>query len=159
MGADTMVDDDAEASPMIYGEGQSAWLAVVTVVAFAALEISNFPFFKSYDPQLESSIEAASHIGLLVFLSLLGLIFEQTRLEAAGRTKEANTRLAAANEELTDLNRQKNEFLNIAAHDLKNPLTIICGYADILHELESPTLEQIRDQSGEPHARYHQQHS
>lgn len=131
--------------------GALIWSAVsfAAVVSFSAMDMANVEFLKTFDSARESSIEAASHIGLLIFLSLLGLLFEQTRMEAFGRLQEANGRLAEANEELTDLNRQKNEFLNIAAHDLKNPLTIICGYADLLGELESPTLKQIRDQSSE----------
>jgi uncharacterized cupredoxin-like copper-binding protein len=31
---------EGESSPMVYGEGQSAWLAVVTVVAFGALALA-----------------------------------------------------------------------------------------------------------------------
>jgi signal transduction histidine kinase len=39
------------------------------------------------------------------------------------RLREANIRLEAANERLSALNHEKDEFLGIAAHDLKNPLT------------------------------------
>jgi signal transduction histidine kinase len=58
-------------------------------------------------------------------------------------------KLEEANEELIDLNHRKNEFLNIAAHDLKNPLSIICGYADLLREVDEPTAEEIHIQAGE----------
>lgn len=41
------------------------------------------------------------------------------------------------NEELKKLNDAKNEFLGIAAHDLRNPLTAIIGYVDMmLYEIE-----------------------
>jgi signal transduction histidine kinase len=131
--------------------GALIWSAIsfATVVGFAALDMAGVEFFRTYESRWEPSIEAVSHIGLLVFLSLLGLLFEQTRIEAFGRIREANAKLSEANKELSDLNKQKNEFLNIAAHDLKNPLTIICGYADLLRELESPTLKQIQEQSAE----------
>jgi signal transduction histidine kinase len=36
------------------------------------------------------------------------------------------------NKELQDLNNQKNELLGIAAHDIRNPITVIKGYADLL---------------------------
>ena len=36
-----------------------------------------------------------------------------------------NAELDARNETLSELNREKNEFLSIAAHDLKNPLAVI----------------------------------
>lgn len=43
MVGDTTAEDDttgSEPSPMVYGEGQAAWLAVVTVVAFGALALA-----------------------------------------------------------------------------------------------------------------------
>ena len=36
------------------------------------------------------------------------------------------------NKELEELNDQKNELLGIAAHDIRNPLALIQGYADLL---------------------------
>ena len=41
--------------------------------------------------------------------------------------------LSSANERLTQLNVEKNEFLGIAAHDLKNPLATVKGLAQFLH--------------------------
>jgi len=38
---------------------------------------------------------------------------------------EAHRQLEQKNIELEKLNREKNHFLSIAAHDLRNPLTII----------------------------------
>jgi signal transduction histidine kinase len=44
-------------------------------------------------------------------------------------------------EELKYLNEKKNEFLGIAAHDLRNPLTAIMGYVDmILFDIKSGRL-------------------
>lgn len=40
--------------------------------------------------------------------------------------------LQKTNEELKKLNQQKNQFLGMAAHDLRNPLTVISGYSDML---------------------------
>lgn len=40
--------------------------------------------------------------------------------------------LQKINEELKKLNQQKNQFLGMAAHDLRNPLKVISGYSDIL---------------------------
>jgi two-component system, sensor histidine kinase LadS len=37
-----------------------------------------------------------------------------------------------SNEELAHLNNDKTEFLGIAAHDLRNPLSIVIGFADML---------------------------
>lgn len=46
--------------------------------------------------------------------------------------------LAVSNEQLIALNNEKNEFLGVAAHDLRNPLSGILGMAEML--IESPEL-------------------
>lgn len=48
--------------------------------------------------------------------------------------------LAKKNAELERLDRQKNDFLGIAAHDLRSPLSIILGYSDFLLDEAGPTL-------------------
>jgi len=46
--------------------------------------------------------------------------------------------LKHARERLREMNEEKNEFMGIAAHDLRNPLGAITGYAEILiEEMES----------------------
>ncbi|MCB1231907.1 MAG: HAMP domain-containing histidine kinase [Verrucomicrobiae bacterium] len=116
---------------------------------FVVLELSRINFPTTYPPEVATSIIASGNIGLILFLALLALLFEKSRIEAFERMEEANAKLAEANQELIGLNRQKHEFLNIAAHDLKNPITIICGYADLLRELESPTLKEIHGRAAE----------
>lgn len=54
--------------------------------------------------------------------------------------KEKNLLLASNNKELTRLNKLKNEFLGIAAHDMRNPISIIMGYSDLL---SGPVLGEI----------------
>jgi signal transduction histidine kinase len=44
----------------------------------------------------------------------------------------AQRQLAKQNAELARLNEQKNELFGMAAHDLRNPLGIIAGYAEVL---------------------------
>jgi signal transduction histidine kinase len=46
----------------------------------------------------------------------------------------ARKRLEKANKELYELNEKKSEFLGVACHDLKNPLSGIVWHADILRE-------------------------
>jgi len=58
--------------------------------------------------------------------------------------------LAKKNRQLTNLNQQKNAFLGMAAHDLRNPLAGILGMSDILHDdLDRPehreTMGEIRE--------------
>ncbi len=49
-------------------------------------------------------------------------------------TKKTNLNLERANEELRDVNKLKSDLLSIAAHDLKNPLSAIIGFAEIMLE-------------------------
>jgi signal transduction histidine kinase len=57
---------------------------------------------------------------------------------------DANTQLQAQNEQLEKLNAEKNEFLGIAAHDLKNPLSNVLGMTDILLSYDNELAEEDR---------------
>ncbi len=57
--------------------------------------------------------------------------------------------LKHARERLREMNDEKNEFMGIAAHDLRNPLGAITGYAEILIE----EMESLRPSVPEPGAR------
>lgn len=60
--------------------------------------------------------------------------------------EEAHQNLKLAHKELKELTDEKDEFLGIAAHDLKNPLGGIRGLAEmLLQHRESITQEQIND--------------
>jgi len=50
--------------------------------------------------------------------------------------------LARKNAELERLNEQKNQFLGMAAHDLRNPLHVISGYSEFLRDEASETLPE-----------------
>lgn len=50
----------------------------------------------------------------------------------AGERRAAETALRQLNEELRKLDSQRNRFLGILAHDLRSPLTVVRGYADLL---------------------------
>lgn len=60
---------------------------------------------------------------------------QQLETQVAERTAEVvaqRDQLRSANDQLTRLNQFKSEFLGIAAHDLKNPLSVIYGYAGLM---------------------------
>ncbi len=48
--------------------------------------------------------------------------------------KQKNAELMRLNKELSEANRLKTELLGIAAHDLKNPLQAVLGYAELMME-------------------------
>lgn len=56
--------------------------------------------------------------------------------------------LARRNAELDALNRQKNQFLGMAAHDLRNPIGVILAYSQILLEDEGDLNDEQRELIG-----------
>lgn len=62
-----------------------------------------------------------------------GQHLEEKVAERTLELKEKNETLLKLNQQLRFLNKEKNEFLSIAAHDLKNPLSAIQSLAGIIH--------------------------
>lgn len=50
--------------------------------------------------------------------------------------------LKAANEELSELDNLKNNFIAIASHELRTPLGVVMGYASFLQMEESPSAQE-----------------
>jgi len=98
----------------------------------AALEFAGASPGIAYAPEWENLVSSVGYLGLIAFMLLLGIIFERGRAQAARKMIVANHELSQANERLVQLNQEKNEFLSIAAHDLKNPLTVVRGMSDLL---------------------------
>lgn len=103
--------------------------ACATIVAFNMLGVTMPP---AYDPKWESLVSAAGYLGFILFMFTLGVIFENGRKRAFGKMQEALAKLETSNAQLTRLNQEKNEFLGIAAHDLKNPLGVVIGTAQVV---------------------------
>lgn len=61
--------------------------------------------------------------------------------ERTNELSESNRELKIAYQRVLELNEEKNEFLGIAAHDLKNPLVAISGFAEIMKENKDATIE------------------
>lgn len=97
----------------------------------------------TYDRAWEPIVSAIGYLGLIVFLCVLGMIFETSREQALAKMRDALTRLEVSNRELINLNNEKNEFLGIAAHDLKNPLTMIILGADMIKATNPAPNHQV----------------
>jgi len=118
--------------------GRWAVIAFLAAAAVAGVSLAGKSLPTEYDPRWAAVISAAGYLGLILFMFILGLIFETGRARAFGKMQEALAKLAASNDRLVYLNNEKNEFLGIAAHDLKNPLTVIGGSAELLGMTTDP---------------------
>jgi len=113
---------------LLVGKRSAKWWLVICFLAAsgvigASLAGVNLP--TTYPAQWRSLVSATGYLALIAFMFCLGMIFETGRERAFNKMQEALARLEASNEKLVNLNNEKNEFLGIAAHDLKNPLTTI----------------------------------
>lgn len=109
-----------------------ALIAFFSASVVAGIDLAGFTLPVTYELRWESVVSSAGYLGLILFMFILGLIFESGRARAFGKMQEALAELGASNEQLVHLNNEKNEFLGIAAHDLKNPLTVIAGSAEMI---------------------------
>ncbi|HEX4084550.1 MAG TPA: HAMP domain-containing sensor histidine kinase [Chthoniobacteraceae bacterium] len=119
---------------LVEGPAAAGWCAVCVAVAagFVILDLCGIRFPLLYPARWHSLVTAAGYLGLTVFMSVLGLIFEGGRHRAFSRMDRALGNLSEANARLKKLDGEKNEFLGVAAHDLKNPLNIILGFAELI---------------------------
>jgi signal transduction histidine kinase len=114
---------------------------------------------------LVASISFVSDIGNIKIISLSTLIVviilgyqlirgvrreikQKERLqELSLNLEKSNLGLAEANEKLKGLDKLKTEFLSLASHQLRTPLTAIKGYASMLSEGAFGKLDEKQDQA------------
>jgi signal transduction histidine kinase len=128
--------------------GATVWSIACVLIAgtIAIAAVFGFHLTPFFDPKWTDLVEAAGNLGLIVFLFALGLVFEVSRRRAQERTEESLTELAESNGKLTTLNNEKTEFLGMAAHDLRNPLSVIIGYSELLClEREQRIVQMAKD--------------
>lgn len=128
-------------SLLLVGKMAARWWAGISFLGaglISGLALAGYELPTTYDPSWNSIVSCAGYLGLIAFMFLLGSIFEGGRAAAFEQMQQAMGRLAASNERLTHLNEEKNEFLSIAAHDLKNPLTVVISSAEMLGLTQNP---------------------
>lgn len=78
--------------------------------------------------------------GILLVRSVLREVEQREKIEKQekelevinAKLNETNTQLGVANERLRELDKQKSEFVSMASHQLRSPLTAIKGYASLI---------------------------
>jgi signal transduction histidine kinase len=128
---------------ILLGERQAACWVVISIFAagiIICLDLEGIKLTPTYDPKWQGVVSAAGYLGLMLFMFILGLIFERGRRTAFAKLEETLSKLAASNEHLVHLNNEKNELMGIAAHDLKNPLTVVLGNAELMVMTKDPNM-------------------
>ncbi len=91
--------------------------------------------------------------GLVLFISSITGYYlvkiNKSERDALDHSKLLNKKLADANEKLKSLDKLKSEFISLASHQLRSPLTVIKGYAStltdgVVGELDPKQKEIIR---------------
>ncbi|MDM8547044.1 HAMP domain-containing sensor histidine kinase [Candidatus Venteria ishoeyi] len=94
---------------------------------------------------------------ILRILRLLAILHEaelehhhhQELTQAYQKLEQNHAELNTLNQQLVQLNQDKNEFLGIAAHDLKNPLSAIKGLAEEIEEAyDDMSREEVVEYAG-----------
>jgi signal transduction histidine kinase len=120
---------------ILSGKTSAKWWALACLIVVGGMVLlaeSGIIFKPTYNLGWETIVTGLGDLGLIVFIFILGIIFENGRRRALQQLHEALENLEESNRQLTVLNNEKTEFLGIAAHDLKNPLSTIIMGAQII---------------------------
>lgn len=85
----------------------------------------------------KSAIEFLARLIVLLSVFCFSILLVRSVKLEIERRKEIATlakSLATANQRLQELDKQKTEFLSIASHQLRTPLSILKGYIELIHD-------------------------
>ena len=87
-------------------------------------------------------------IGIFLIRSVIKEVNQREEMEdLAKRLKDASTQLRGANAQLKRLDQAKSDFISIASHQLRTPLTVIKGYISMIQEGSFGKVPDKIDQS------------
>jgi signal transduction histidine kinase len=132
---------------ILLGEKQATGWVIISFLAagiVVSLDLEGIKLKTTYAPKWQGLVSAAGYLGLVLFMFILGLIFERGRRTSFAKMQDALADLAASNDHLVNLNNEKNELMGIAAHDLRNPLAVILGNSELMSTTKDPnTLTRL----------------
>ncbi|MCC2630858.1 MAG: sensor signal transduction histidine kinase, partial [Candidatus Paceibacter sp.] len=74
-------------------------------------------------------------VGVFLIRSVLKEVSQREKIEKLAKDLEkSNERLEEANERLKELDKLKSEFVSLATHQIRSPLTAIKGYVSLIQE-------------------------
>ncbi|MBP6858901.1 MAG: hypothetical protein KBC33_03695 [Candidatus Pacebacteria bacterium] len=116
--------------------GAQALIFGLLAIIFALLFVEKIEYVRSLTA---ATFILGVFMGIVLVRSVKREVAQREKIEKlAGDLKKANIRL-------TDLDRQKSEFVSFATHQLRSPLTAMKGYASLILEGEmGPVEAQVR---------------
>ena len=119
---------------LVDGPEAAGWcvLSVLTTAFFVILDLKGVRLPFRYPVPWYQAVTGAGYVGLALFMSVLGLVFERGRRRAFARMECALASVSEVNANLKKLDAEKNEFLGVVAHDLRNPLNVVVGFAELI---------------------------
>ena len=88
----------------------------------------------------------------LIFLAILGfrlVVSVGREIEQRKEIEKLAENLKRANERLLNLDKMKTEFVSVASHQMRSPITAITGYASLILEGSfGPVSTKVRDALG-----------
>ena len=122
-----------------------AWWFFITL----CLQLGGFVFevvrLQDVIPSMLITRYAMFVVAFLDFLLLAWIMSRSFNLRLVGLVEQKTDKLQLANLSLEQLNEEKNNFLNIAAHDLKTPLHNINLMAQFIQKKMSPDETEVRE--------------
>jgi signal transduction histidine kinase len=96
----------------------------------------------TFDEAIGLSTYSNSKAGVLSYVAIFDNLWDQTKLYE--QIKDSNTKLELANKQLQIQDKAQQEFINIAAHELRTPIQPILGLSGLL--LQDKQTEEKRQQ-------------